>query len=199
MTAKMPEPVVLEGRVVRLTPLTLDHAPDLFTALGGDEEVWRWRPAPAPASEEGMRRHVAALLARPATTQFAVVFKETGRAVGSTGYWDVSGFDESVEIGSTWYGRAYWRSAVNTECKILLLDHAFGTLGLTRVLFKTDILNLRSQAAIERIGGVREGVLRRQYRRPDGTWRDSPCYSILDDEWPPHRARLLNRPVPDLE
>ncbi|WP_055479567.1 GNAT family N-acetyltransferase [Sphaerimonospora mesophila] len=194
MTAKMPEPVVLEGRSVQLTPLTLDHVPDLFT-VGRDEEVWRWRPSTTPASEEDMRRHVAALLARPDTTQFAVVFKETGRVIGSTGYWDVYGVDESVEIGSTWYGTAYWRTAVNTECKILLLDHAFGAMGFTRVVFKTDIRNLRSQAAIERIGGVREGVLRRQLRRSDGTWRDSPYYSILDDEWPSHRARLSARPA----
>lgn len=193
MTAKMPAPVVLDGRVVRLEPLTLDHAPDLFAVGCGDDEVWRHLPRRFPESVEEMRRHVAGLLAQPQTTQFAVIHKETGSAVGSTGYWDVGGFDESVEIGSTWYGRAYWRTAVNTECKILLIDHAFGALGLARVVLKTDIRNLRSQAAIERIGGVREGVLRRQYRRPDGTWRDSPLYSILDDEWPAHRARLTAR------
>ncbi|GLX02494.1 N-acetyltransferase [Microtetraspora sp. NBRC 16547] len=189
----MPEPVVLDGDVVRLVPLALDHAPDLTAALDSDEEVWRWRPSRMPASEADMRRMISGLLGDPETTQFAVILKETGRAIGSTGFWDVSGFDGSVEIGSTWYGRAYWRTGVNTECKVLLLDHAFGPLGLNRVVLKTDILNLRSQAAIERIGGVREGILRRQCRRADGTWRDSPCYSILDDEWPAHRARLTSR------
>lgn len=189
MTAKMPAPAVLDGRVVRLEPLALAHVPDLFL-VARDAEIWRHRPEPMPEAEEDMRRLVGRLVADPRTTQFAVIFKETGRAIGSTGYWDVGGFDESVEIGSTWYGRAYWRTAVNTECKILLLDHAFA-LGFVRVVLKTDIRNLRSQAAIERIGGVREGVLRRQYRRADGTWRDSPLYSILDDEWPAHRARLL--------
>ncbi|MCT9930970.1 GNAT family N-acetyltransferase [Planotetraspora sp. A-T 1434] len=196
MTAKMPDPVVLEGDSVRLAPLTLDHVPDLYAAGGGDEEVWRWRSSPMPASEAGLRRQVAGLLGRPETVQFAVILRETGRAIGSTGFWDVGGFDTSVEIGSTWYGRAYWRTAVNTECKVLLLDHAFHALGFSRVVLKTDILNLRSQAAIERIGGVREGTLRRQYRRPDGTWRDSAYYSILDDEWPSHRARLTDRPRP---
>ncbi|MEU7942319.1 GNAT family N-acetyltransferase [Microbispora bryophytorum] len=189
MTAKMPAPAVLDGRVVRLEPLAPGHVPDLFAAAR-DEEVWRHRPEPVPRAEDDMRRLVDTLLADPRTTQFAVVLKETGRAIGSTGFWDVGGFNESVEIGSTWYGRAYWRTAVNTECKVLLLDHAFA-LGFVRVVLKTDIRNLRSQAAIERIGGVREGVLRRQYRRTDGTWRDSPLYSILDDEWPAHRARLL--------
>ncbi|WP_067135772.1 GNAT family N-acetyltransferase [Microtetraspora malaysiensis] len=193
MIAKMPEAVVLDGDVVRLVPLALDHASDLFTALNDDEEVWRWRPGAMPRSEAAMREVVAGLLGSRDTTQFAVIFKETGRAIGSTGFWYVSGFDACVEIGSTWYGRAYWRSGVNTECKVLLLDHAFDALGLTRVVLKTDILNLRSQAAIERIGGVREGILRRQYRRADGTWRDSPYYSILDDEWPAHRARLTSR------
>ncbi|GAB3164044.1 GNAT family N-acetyltransferase [Microbispora hainanensis] len=189
MTAKLPAPAVLDGRVVRLEPLAPGHVPDLFLAAS-DEEIWRHRPEPTPRTEDDTRRLVDKLIADPRTTQFAVVFKETGRAIGSTGYWDVGGFDESVEIGSTWYGRAYWRTAVNTECKVLLLDHAFA-LGFVRVVLKTDIRNLRSQAAIERIGGVREGVLRRQYRRADGTWRDSPLYSILDDEWPAHRARLL--------
>ncbi|MEU8177898.1 GNAT family protein [Microbispora hainanensis] len=189
MTAKLPAPAVLDGRVVRLEPLAPGHVPDLFLAAS-DEEIWRHRPEPTPRTEDDTRRLVDKLIADPRTTQFAVVFKETGRAIGSTGYWGVDGFDESVEIGSTWYGRAYWRTAVNTECKILLLDHAFA-LGFVRVVLKTDIRNLRSQAAIERIGGVREGVLRRQYRRSDGTWRDSPLYSILDDEWPAHRARLL--------
>ncbi|MCC5579215.1 GNAT family N-acetyltransferase [Microtetraspora sp. AC03309] len=193
MTAKMPQPVVLDGDVVRLEPITLDHAPDLLAALGGDEEVWRWRPGAMPRSEADMRHMILRLRDNPETTQFAVIFKETGRAVGSTGFWNVSGFDGSVEIGSTWYGRAYWRTGVNTECKILLLDHAFGSLGLNRVVLKTDILNLRSRAAIERIGGVLEGILRRQYRRADGTWRDSPYYSILDDEWPANRACLVSR------
>ncbi|MEW9532158.1 GNAT family N-acetyltransferase [Microbispora sp. NPDC049125] len=199
MTATMPSPVTLHGRAVRLVPLTLDHAPGLLAAGGGDEEIWRWRPSAPPASQEAMRRHIASLLERQAggrTVPFAVVLRTTGEAIGSTCFHDVEGFDESVEIGSTWYGKAHWGTGVNAECKVLLLDHAFGPMAYTRVMLRTDVRNLRSRAAIERIGGTLEGVLRRQYRRRDGTWRDSAVYSILDDEWPAHRARLTGTPSP---
>ncbi|NUR92846.1 MAG: GNAT family N-acetyltransferase [Nonomuraea sp.] len=186
MTAKMPDPVVLENDVVRLEPLTAEHVPDLFEIAGGDEEVWRWLGA-APNTKEELADLAASVAATH--TAFAVILKETGRAVGWTTYGDVPGFDESVEIGWTWYGRAVWRSAVNTSCKLLLLDHAFA-LGYNRVLLKTDHLNLRSQAAIRRIGGVHEGTLRRHRKRPDGTWRDSVYFGILKEEWPDHRERL---------
>ena len=190
MTANTPAPVVLEGDVVRLEPLSLAHVPDLFLAGGGDDEVWRWMPAPTPRSEAEMAEIATELIDKPDVVPFAVILKETGRVVGSTTYHDVPGFADSIEIGWTWYGRAVWRSAVNTECKILLIDHAFDKLGVNRVLLKTDILNIRSQTAIRRIGGLSEGVLRRHRRRPDGTWRDTAYFSILDDEWPAHRARL---------
>ncbi|GGQ00057.1 GNAT family N-acetyltransferase [Streptosporangium pseudovulgare] len=193
MTAKMPDPLVLEGAAVRLEPLTAGHVPDLFAAGGGDEEVWRWLPSAAPRAEAELARLADALIGDPGHVPFAVVHRESGRAVGWTCYIDVPGFDSSIEIGWTWYGRAVWRSAVNTSCKILLIDHAFDHLGVNRVLLKTDILNTRSQAAIRRIGGVPEGVLRRHRRRPDGTWRDTAYFGILDDEWPAHRARLLAR------
>ncbi|MER6506760.1 GNAT family protein [Nonomuraea sp. NPDC001636] len=189
MTAKLPAPVVLENDVVRLEPLTLDHVPDLFAAGGGDDELWRWLPIATPRTEEDLARAARALIGDDRHVPFAVIPKETGRPGGWTTYIDVPGFDESVEIGWTWYGRAHWRTAVNTNCKLLLLDHAFG-LGFNRVLLKTDVLNLRSQAAIRRIGGVHEGTLRRHRRRPDGTWRDTVYFGILEEEWPEHRARL---------
>ncbi|MFI6887426.1 GNAT family N-acetyltransferase [Streptosporangium canum] len=192
MTAKMPDPVTLQDHVVRLEPLTLAHVPDLFLAAGGDEEVWRWQ-APTPRDEDELRRMAEQLIGNPAYTAFAVILKETGRAVGWTTYIATPGYADSIEIGWTWYGRAVWRSAVNTACKILLIDYAFDKLGVNRVQLKTDNLNTRSQAAIQRIGGLHEGVLRRQRRRPDGTWRDTVYFSILDDEWPAHRARLLER------
>ncbi|WP_371783726.1 GNAT family N-acetyltransferase [Streptosporangium subroseum] len=192
MTANTPAPVTLEGDVVRLEPLSLVHVPDLFLAGGGDDEVWRWMPAPTPHSEAEMAEIATGLIEQPGVVPFAVILKETGRAVGSTTYHDVPGFDDSIEIGWTWYGRAVWRSSVNTECKILLIDHAFDKLGVNRVMLKTDILNIRSQTAIRRIGGLSEGVLRRHRRRPDGTWRDTAYFGILDDEWPAHRARLTH-------
>ncbi|MFF5208619.1 GNAT family N-acetyltransferase [Streptosporangium sp. NPDC000396] len=193
MTSNMPAPVTLEGDVVRLEPLSLAHVPDLFLAGGGDDEVWRWLSVPAPRSENELASIAAEVIDGPECVPFAVILKETGRAVGWTTYIDTPGYADSIEIGWTWYGRAMWRSAVNTACKILLIDHAFDKLGVNRVQLKTDILNTRSQAAIQRIGAVPEGVLRRQRRRPDGSWRDTAYFSILDDEWPAHRARLLAR------
>jgi len=191
MTANVPAPVTLENHLVRLEPLTAAHLPDLFAAGGGDDEVWRWMPSPPPRAEAELTAAALSLIADDRHVPLAVVHKETGRAIGWTTYCDVPGFDESVEIGWTWYGRAFWRTGVNTSCKVLLLDHAFDKLGFNRVLLKTDVLNVRSQAAIRRIGGVHEGTLRRHRRRPDGTWRDTVCFGILDDEWPAHRARLL--------
>ncbi|WP_336206135.1 GNAT family N-acetyltransferase [Nonomuraea sp. LPB2021202275-12-8] len=191
MTANLPAPVVLENDVVRLEPLTMDHLSDLFAASGGDDEVWRWLPAETPRTEEDLARTVRYLMEDDKHIPLAVILKESGRAVGWTTYIDVPGFDESVEIGWTWYGRACWRSAVNTSCKLLLIDHAFDKLGYNRVALKTDVLNVRSQNAIKRIGGVHEGTLRRQRRRPDGTWRDTVYFGILVEEWPDHRARLI--------
>ncbi|WP_219468666.1 GNAT family N-acetyltransferase [Nonomuraea rhizosphaerae] len=195
MTATMPSPVVLENDVVRLEPLTLGHVPDLFLAGGGDAEVWRHLPVRAPRNEAELAEVAGHLISDDRHIPFAVVlksvaFESAGRAVGWTTYCDVPGFDQSVEIGWTWYGREVWRTAVNTSCKLLLIDHAFDKLGYNRVMLKTDILNERSQAAIKRIGGVHEGTLRRQRQRPDGTWRDTVYFGILEEEWPQHRARL---------
>jgi RimJ/RimL family protein N-acetyltransferase len=192
MTATYPEPAVLTGRTVRLEPLTPAHLPDLFAAGGGDEEVWRWQGGPAPRTEEELAQRLRIVLEGP-YVPFAVVHRASGRAIGWTTFMDVHVPDERLEIGWTWYGRAYWRSSVNTEAKLLLLTHAFEELGMGRVQLKTDHLNLRSQAAIARLGARREGVLRRHRRRPDGTWRDTVYFSILADEWPRAKAALLAR------
>ncbi|TYB67627.1 GNAT family N-acetyltransferase [Nonomuraea sp. PA05] len=189
MTAKLPAPAVLENDVVRLEPLTMDHVPDLFAAGGGDEELWRWLPIDTPRTEEELGKVARKLIDDDVHVPHAVILKESGRAVGWTTYADVPGFEASIEIGWTWYGRAVWRTAVNTSCKLLLIDHAF-SLGYNRVLLKTDNLNLRSQNAIKRIGGVHEGTLRRHRKRSDGTWRDTVLFGILEEEWPQHRERL---------
>ncbi|WP_248958319.1 GNAT family N-acetyltransferase [Sphaerisporangium perillae] len=186
----MPEPTTLSGRVVRLEPLGLEHLTDLYAAGGNDDEVWRWMPAATPRSEEEMRRIAQSLIENPGIVPFSVILRDTERAIGWSTLHDVPTFDQSLEIGWTWYGRAYWRTAVNTECKLLLLGHAFDKLGHNRVLLKTDVLNTRSQQAIRRIGGVYEGTLRRHRQRPDGTWRDTVHFGILDDEWPACRDRL---------
>ncbi|GAA5006572.1 GNAT family protein [Kitasatospora paranensis] len=196
MTAKLPAPTVLTGRHVRLEPLAEAHVPDLFAASGGDEEVWRWLPYDVPQSEQEMALHIGARLAEAAgggCVPFAVIDLADGRAVGVTCYLDYSAQDELVEIGGTWYARRVWRSAVNTEAKLLLLTHAFDELGMGRVSWKTDHRNERSQNAIRRLGAVYEGTLRRHRRRPDGSWRDSVYFSMLDDEWSAARARLTER------
>ncbi|MEU1892753.1 GNAT family N-acetyltransferase [Streptomyces pristinaespiralis] len=196
MTAKAPSPVTLTGRHVRLEPLTEDHLPDLFAAGGKDEEVWRWQGGPAPQSEAelgGVLRELLAAAEQGRYVPFAVIHLASGRAVGWTTFSDVDVRDERLEIGWTWYGRAYWRTAVNTEAKLLLLGHAFEELRMGRVQLKTDHMNRRSQEAIARLGARREGVLRRHRRRPDGTWRDSVYFSMLADEWPPAKERLEAR------
>ncbi|MFJ1706751.1 GNAT family N-acetyltransferase [Kitasatospora sp. NPDC088346] len=193
MTAKTPVPVTLTGTHVRLEPLAPEHTPDLFAAAGGDEEVWRWIPVPVPRTEQELRKVVGDRIADPNCLPFAVIQLATGRAVGVTCYYDFSAEDELLEIGGTWYGRSVWRSAINTESKLLLLHHAFEELGVGRVCWKTDHLNERSQNAIRRLGASYEGTFRRARRRPDGSWRDSVWFSMLGDEWPAARARLSER------
>lgn len=193
MSALSPRPVTLTGQHVELVPLTVGHLDDLFAAGGGDEEVWRWQGGPAPRTREELRSRMEQVLGNTGYVPFAVIHRASGRAVGWTTYMDVVVEDERLEIGWTWYGRAHWRSAVNSETKLLLLTHAFEELGVGRVQLKTDHLNERSQTAIARLGARREGVLRRHRRRPDGTWRDSVYFSLLADEWPATKARLTAR------
>lgn len=113
--------------------------------------------------------------------------------IGSTSLWDFDAHNAHVEIGSTWLSRSSWRTGRNAEAKLLLMTHAFETLGLERVAFRTDIRNERSQQAIERLGASKEGMHRHEMRRRDGTWRDSVHYAILSSEWPLAKARLHER------
>jgi N-acetyltransferase len=185
-------PVTLQGRRVRLEPLTLEHVPDL-AAAGADEDIWRFMLYGTPTGEAQMRRWVEDMLARRAAggdLPFAAVHLQSGRAVGATRYMEVRPEHRAVEIGGTWYARAHQRTALNTECKYLLLTHAFERLGCIRVQFKTDARNERSQRALERIGAVREGVLRQHMLLADGYRRDSVYYSIIDGEWPGVKAHL---------
>jgi RimJ/RimL family protein N-acetyltransferase len=193
MTAEPPGDVVLQGRHVRLEPLGVQHAADLAAELGDDDEVWRWLVAP-PGDEAGMAAFVEGALAERARGErfpFAAVELASGRAVGSSSFLDIAPRDRRIEIGWTFYARRVWRSAVNTEAKLLLLSHAFDDLGYERVALKTHHLNERSQAAIARLGASREGVLRHHMVDRYGQWRDSVYYSILSDEWPGVRAGLL--------
>jgi RimJ/RimL family protein N-acetyltransferase len=194
-----PTSVMLLGKFVRLEPLTLEHAPALLEA-GRDLEIWRYMPRVMPTELEevrGMIREANAAEKAGSQLAFAIVDASSGRAVGSTRYLDIRREHKGLEIGWTWIGTAHQRSAVNTECKLLLMRHAFETLGAMRVQLKTDHLNVRSQRAIERLGAVREGVLRSHMVRPDGTVRDTVMYGITTAEWPTVKARLtefLSRP-----
>ncbi|MGC4947373.1 GNAT family N-acetyltransferase [Streptomyces sp. DT224] len=193
MTATRPLPVTLTGRHVRVEPLAPAHLDDLFAAGGDDDEVWRWLGGPVPRTRQDMEAALAAMLANASYVPFAVVHLPTGLAIGWTAFLDIDVAHERLEIGATWYGRAHWRTAVNTETKLLLLTHAFEDLGMGRVQLKTDHLNDRSQKAIARLGARHEGVLRRHRRRPDGSWRDTVYFSLLAQEWPEAKARLAAR------
>lgn len=187
-------PVTLRGRHVTLEPLEERHAPGIFEAMQ-DEEVCRYLAWPPPSALDETRafvRDARNLTARGQCVAFAQIWNATGAAIGSTRYLDLRPKDRQIEIGSTFLGRAYWRTPANTEAKYLLIRHAFESLGYVRVALKTDGRNTRSQAAIERLGAVREGVLRK-HMNVRGYQRDTVYYSILETEWPAVKARLEER------
>jgi RimJ/RimL family protein N-acetyltransferase len=192
------QPLTLTGRFVRLEPLALAHAPAL-TLAAQDEELWRFMLYGVIRNEEQMRAWIQLLLdyqAKGSDLPFAVIHLESERAIGATRYLDIRPQHRGVEIGGTWYAPEFQRTAVNSECKYLLLRQAFEGWGCIRVQFKTDLRNVRSQRAIERLGAVKEGVLRNHMITPEGHVRDSVYYSILGSEWPSVKARLegfLNR------
>jgi RimJ/RimL family protein N-acetyltransferase len=186
------EPVTLTGRYVRLEPLSLDHAPGLW-AVGHDADIWRFMPYGPIDSLDRMKWWIGEMLRRQAAGDdlpFAVIDLANGQPIGATRYMTIERANRSLEIGGTWYGKAFQRTAANTESKYLLLRHAFETLGCVRVQFRTDLRNERSQRAIERLGAVREAVFRKHLLMPDGYQRSSVFYSIIDDEWPAVKARL---------
>jgi uncharacterized protein len=189
------EAPTLEGRHVVLDALGPAHAAELFHALD-DEEVWRYLPGAPPRDEEEMAAYVAGMLRASALGLRTVwVYREprTSALIGMSSYVPPEEKLRSVHIGGTMTARAYWRSGVNTEAKLLLMTRAFEALGAVRIEWQTDNLNLRSQAAIERLGATREGVLRSHKPRRDGSRRDSVFYGLLADEWPAAKQRLLDR------
>jgi RimJ/RimL family protein N-acetyltransferase len=189
------EPVTLTGKFVRLEPLTVDHVADL-ARVGLEPEIWHYMRYGKIENSEGLKAWVQELLSlqeQGTDLPFAVIYLASGRAVGSTRFLHIDMPNRSLEIGGTWYGLEYQGTQVNTECKYLLLLHAFEMLGCIRVWFKTDGRNLRSQHALEKLGVVKEGVLRNHMILPDGTIRDSVVYSLLPDEWPQVKANLKAR------
>ena len=194
MSALFDRPV-MSGRHVRLEPLTLDHAEGLLAALS-DPSVWTWLNARQPADLPDMRALVSDLLARQEIqlqVTWAQIDAETGEVAGITAYHDIAGKDRGLYIGSTWLGRRWQRTGVNTEAKLMLLERAFDSLGVIRVGWMTHHENLRSQRAIERLGAQRDGVLRNHKIMPDGSFRHSVVYSMTDTEWPAARDALLAR------
>jgi RimJ/RimL family protein N-acetyltransferase len=188
------EPVRLDGRTIHLEPLTLDHAPGLWPHAGPD--VFQWlADLPRDGSYEAFRDWIADILRKPASLTFAMILTATGELVGASGYLEIRPDHLGLEVGRTWIGKANQGTRVNPESKLLLLSHAFETLGAIRVQLKTDLRNVQSQRAIEKLGAVREGVLRRYQIRSNGMIRDTVVYSILAEEWPEIRARLEARLV----
>ncbi len=185
-------PITLEGGHVRLEPLAQKHADDLFR-VAQHPEIWELMIAPPPKTREEMRDSIEQCMqsaARGERVWFAIIRRADHRAVGMTSYMDIHRADRGLEIGGTWLTPSVWRTPINTECKYLLLRHAFETLDCIRVQLKTDARNLRSQRAIERLGALKEGILRKYQVVHDGYPRDTVMYSIIDTEWPAVKKRL---------
>lgn len=187
-------PAVLQDNLVRLEPLTEDHADALLAAMEPDTFV-HMATCPADFTSPAVRAYVRDLLARPDQVAFAVRHRPTDRIIGSTSYMNIRPEHRGLEIGCTWIGSAYRGTGVNTSMKRLMLTHAFETLGAIRVELRTDARNARSRRAIEKIGAEQEALFRRHMVMADGRYRDSVVYAITDDRWPEVRDRLAPGPT----
>jgi N-acetyltransferase len=188
------QPITLSGSQVLLEPLTHARHDELVEAVR-DGELWKlwytWVPSP-----EGMRAEIdrrLELQRKGTMLPFAVIEAASGTAVGMTTYMDADAAHRRVEIGSTWYRKRVQRTALNTECKLLLLTHAFGALGCIAVEFRTHFFNQQSRRAIERLGAKLDGILRNHRISSDGTLRDTCVYSIIAGEWPAVRSHLIHQ------
>ena len=182
-------PVTLSANQVRLEPLALQHEAGLRQAVQ-DGELWKLRTSSAPVPEDVAHYIQAALNTRMA---FAVIDEATDETVGTTAFYQPDADIRRVYIGYTWYRQSAWRTRINSTCKYLLLAHAFETLDCRVVCWQTDILNTRSQAAIERLGAKKDGVLRCDKVRKDGTLRDTVAYSMLREEWAAAKRALAEK------
>lgn len=184
-------PVVLVGDRIELRPMEVYHLEELFDA-GNNSDIWTYMPIKVQSMQDMKNLVNGALQARGKGSEFPFVIfdKDSGKIVGSTRFLNISIPNRNLEIGSTWLSSTVWRTRINTECKYLLLKHCFETLRTIRVQLKTDSRNVRSQQAIERLGAVKEGVLRNHMIMPDGYVRDSVFYSIIDQEWEQVKDKL---------
>jgi N-acetyltransferase len=185
------QPVILSANGVRLEPLAPHHAAGLRGAAS-DGRLWELRVTSVPEPEQ-VEAYIETALGMTNRLAFAVIDAASGAVLGSTSYHDIVPAVDRVEIGWTWYAKRVQRSHVNSSCKMLLLAHAFDTLGCAVVGLRTDNFNYASQQAIERLGAKKDGVLRHHNPRRDGTIRDTVMYSILRGEWPEVRAQLAYR------
>jgi len=187
--------ITLESDLVLLRQIEESDAEDLWAATGNETELWKWiwSLEPIPQAPEEMRQLIARMRARDAQgnrNTFAVILKSSGQVIGSTSYINRNDEEKSLEIGSTFYAATAQRTGVNTQCKYLLLCHAFEALGFQRVQIKADNTNAKSLAAIARLGAKREGVIRHDKQRRDGSWRDAVYFSIIAPEWPETKAHI---------
>lgn len=184
-------PVTLEGKLVRLEPLSLEHEDGLWEA-GRDERIWTYMTSKIRTKED-VRKFIETALSNQAKgteLPFTIMDQKSHQILGSTRFLNLSAKDRGLEIGFTWLTPSVWKTAVNTECKQLLLQHCFEELGCIRVQLKTDLRNRNSQRAIARIGGIQEGILRNHMIIQDGYVRDTVFFSILNTEWTMVKAKL---------
>ena len=186
-----PDPITLSGVHARLEPLSRAHADDLRAAVA-DGELWRlWYTAvPTPEGMDAEIERRLGLQRAGSMLPFCVIDPATGKAVGMTTFMNIDAAAKRVEIGSTWYRRAVQRSPLNTECKLMLLRHAFEALDCIAVEFRTHFFNGPSRRAIERVGAKMDGILRNHSRAADGTLRDTCVYSVIASEWPAVHSHL---------
>lgn len=198
MAERFIEPITLRGRHATLEPLGAEHL-DGIRAAADDGELWRlwYTSVPSPAKADDWLAIALSMRDAQGAMPFAVRDSRDGRVVGSTRYFNVDAANRRLEIGHTWYAQRAQRTAINTECKLLLLTHAFEKLGCIAVEFRTHWFNQASRAAIARLGAKQDGVLRNHQLLPDGSKRDTVVFSVLDGEWPAvkrHLGFLLERP-----
>ncbi|MBA2393759.1 MAG: GNAT family N-acetyltransferase [Ktedonobacteraceae bacterium] len=187
------EPITLTGKLVRLEPLQMKHAAELYQAAKDHPDIWTYMPLNPIRSLADMEQVIAKACQKQeegTSLPFAIIDLAHNRAVGSTRYLDIQPAHRGLEIGWTWLSPLVQRTGINTECKYVLSQYAFETWGAIRVQLKTHHLNLKSQRAIERLGAVKEGTLRNHVIMPDGSYRHSVYYSIIDSEWPVVKAGL---------
>jgi len=186
----------MESAHLKLELLTRDRIPELFAEVGTDPEIYQWLPFAAPQNFDEFATVIEGYIRdseKGIRIMYAVILKSTNSAIGTTSFLDLNLVHNSLEIGSTFYSKDYWRSFVNTECKLMMLTEAFENRNVERVTLKTDSMNNRSRDAITRLGATFEGILRHHMQRPDGSWRDSAYHSILREEWPNVKLGLINK------